>query len=348
MNWIAQQDDLQSIMEGVLGCLTLNKEKARKAIAKSIDRYKLDSIKDTQHLFEYFQGNEKYHQVKTAHGVPEWLTLMYQRGEISVVIPRLISIPRNVFFSQVEDLESPSSFECATSLRQVVYGILTSTCTQGGQIEETYREKRSVKSVHVYPAKGTQSLQDIPLLDKYLRKRIILDTLKKTDRNVDLSADAEFFTAIITYCLENSNPKLNEHHARALICCFLVMNVKFESLLSRTEDRSEKWEPLCQHHDQEYDIHVIHAFAQFQACFLAALDLNQLLLCPFPNLNPARVIHGTFLHNVFVQLTTSISPKPVIEDLFDGNQCFLDMFSKMESAVLGPRVLYSRASESLN
>ncbi|KAK3086165.1 hypothetical protein FSP39_014565 [Pinctada imbricata] len=366
MNWIAQQDDLQSIMEGVLGCLTLNKEKARELIAKSIDRFGLDSIKHTQPLIEYFRGFQKYHQVKTAPGVPEWLTLMYQRGEISVVIPRLISIPRNVFFSQVEDLESPSSFECATSLRQVVYGILTSTCTQSGQIEEIYREKRSVKSVHVDPAKGTPSLLDIPLLDMYLRKLIILDTLKETNGNVDLPADAEFFTAIIEYCLENSNPKLNEHHVRALICCFLVMNVKFESLLSRAKNKSaiqetmyrmsmhtiasleEKWGFLCQHNRQEYDIRVIHAFAQFQACFLAALDLNQLLLCPFPNLNPARVIHGTFLHNVFVKLATSTTPKLVIEDLFDGDQYFVEMFSKMESAVLGPLVLYSRATESFN
>ncbi|KAK3085874.1 hypothetical protein FSP39_009890 [Pinctada imbricata] len=357
MNWIAQQESLQSIMEEVLECLTENKDMVRESISKALDWFGLESNKHTQPLIEYFQGIQKYHQVKTSPGVPEWLTLMYQRGEISVVIPRLISIPRNIFFSQVEDVVSPSSFECATSLRQVVYGILNSTCTQGGQIEEIYRGKRSVKSVHVDPAKGTPSLLDIPLLDMYLRKLIILDALKETNGNVDLPADAEFFTAIIKYCLENSNPKLNEHHVRALICCFLVMNVKFESLLSRAKDRSaiqetvymmskhtiagleEKWGSLCQHNRQEYDIRVIHAFAQFQACFLAALDLNQLLLCPFPNLNPARVIHGTFLHNVFVKLAANTIPKSVIEDLFDGNQCFLEMFSKMESAVLDPLFL---------
>ncbi|KAK3086542.1 hypothetical protein FSP39_019972 [Pinctada imbricata] len=361
-NWLLEQEDLTTAIDEVIQ-RTRNPEKrgeVRAAIMTSIDQYTLEPLKCKFRLSEHFDDHAQKRDVKSYEGnaIPEWVKRWHETGKISMVLQNIIVLRRNIFMSQMEDIRSMSSYRCAVPIRKILYGILTSSDSDPNRrIKEIDRDGQNVEEMYLAPATGVPKLCEIPNLTIDERQTMFLETLGLHPTLLrNLPDDAKLLTSVIRFVFHNSQPSMDENHVHAMLCCLFAINIKLQvedmkgfglSMIKEVisgrasgelEDNMEYINVFLgqeRRADKRHTrINVIDAFAQYQACFMAAFDLNQILMCPFPNVNPAEIIHGTLLHNMYLEFERKSSPDHRVNELLHGLPELSELYNKMLSLIL--------------
>lgn len=83
------------------------------------------------------------------------------------------------------------------------------------------------------------------------------------------------------------------------------------------------------------DTPVIHAFTQYQTCLQAAMCLNQVLLCPLANPNPAIIVNGSYLYNLYKELRNRKFPSLYLEEMLGRSSTVLGYINQVYDIITG-------------
>ncbi|XP_064640291.1 protein asteroid homolog 1-like [Lineus longissimus] len=217
--------------------------------------------------------------------------------------------------------------------------------TRATHVEEYTRigkklTKHCIEPCYVLPGgNSVPLLQNIPDLSNEIRTSVLFDAfgLKVCDFE-EIPDELRLVLACTVVWLRSSNPKVTKEHLQGLLVSVLKLlviepalqevsgNLDTElELSSDMYDLRGKIFDACSieeikaakiridktvrlpHHDSMC-AEVVHGFAQWHACLLSAVHLNQLLLRPVPQPDPARIYNGTVAYAFCKELTLRKDP----------------------------------------
>ncbi|XP_052061321.1 protein asteroid homolog 1-like isoform X2 [Mytilus californianus] len=253
MNWL---ESLKSIESGVnrliLSVKPEKRDSVKELIKKSMDTYSNIATYSSFSLKDFFTNKEESSKnYKTLsynrNTIPSWFIEFHRQGKMPPFMQNTLVLHRNILPCQVEDLKMPSSYNCSTFLRQILYSILLRddlknfACTEITKkycVEEYDRQdgQKNVKKNIIEIIPLMEGYGDLPGLGemediKCSRKRELL--CKVFDLNFDqsneeiISDDIILFIMAFIFWIRNADPKTNLHSIKTLLVCWF-------SLASRT------------------------------------------------------------------------------------------------------------------
>ena len=207
-------------------------------------------------------------------------------------------------------------------------------------VEEFNRKGGKMARYVVDANLGTPSMLDIQSLHLNRRRQIMADALGVNLKELkEFSDNYVFLIGIVVFWVRNSDPKTSPNEYKALLACVVALFVKraylknlphasYDSLVVAYRDKNQPkvadmmkklsiYNKKADHSSRNpLDISVVHSFQQFQTVLLSALRLNQLLLFPYPSLNPAEVMRGRFLYNMTIAMRSVWDAERFLENKF--------------------------------
>ena len=370
ISWLNSLDTYDEGIQKILSsaCTSEDKETILSAINITEKAYTLDNKS---------LSTEKILQISNnGLTVPSWVLNFHREGRLPSELIKILLSRRNFLKPQIEDLKSPSSYQCCARLRKYVYCILLSedvgnagvqssldngTEANGKCAVEEYDRKgyELVKKV-VCPIKNAKifdmlpKLSEIHTLPPTVRENTVRLALDIPLFNIfHLSKDLEFILGIVLFWKKNAQPNATENHLRSVLVCLIML--KLTSIVRRGSTGHEqnliddavlgmpvkarkqinmRLLMFSQIRDDRLDSNLIHGFAQLQACFKTAMDLNCLLLCPFPTPCIYQIFSGTFLYNFVVELWKRRNPDMFVCELLSKNSDLPKVYEILYSAVM--------------
>lgn len=344
LGWLASIHDFSNAVSIVLSFLLAEKrEQMREVITKSVDEYTNLNCEVEGHFTDVFVMMP----VKSFAGnnLPDWFLDRIKKGEIPVRALNAVTLRRVILLAQIAVMSEPSTYRCSVALRRFLYAVLLSIDVAEGSedtlkgiiVSEHDREGKHLRCKTTQPlwvlngGRRTPRLSDLPALGVEERRSLLLDALDTSQINLaEFPLELQLLAAATGFWIRNANPQLNTLHLEAvLVCCVKLgfLRTRFSAALASEEDPPaclpdnvlSKLETfaLKPHHNHAvtFDGNVIHAFSQFQSCLESAIYTNQLLLLPFPPVDPATVFSGTFLYNFYRELHGRKDPELYVEEL---------------------------------
>ena len=139
-------------------------------------------------------------------------------------------------------------------------------------------------------------LCDIPSMTRTARQAIVLHTLHVGENYIwELPENLSLLMSIMVFWVKNSRDgAVTKHHLSALL-----VSVSSSEIQTAGEQMKKYYSPL-----RGADTSILQGFAEWQTCFSAVRNLNELLLSPFSLPSPAQIYNGTFVNNVCVAFRT--------------------------------------------
>lgn len=370
LGWLQLMSDLERAISHVLSFISTDKrDSIQEMILRSIVNYSDITQSDLDaHFSDFTQTSiEITHLVSFAgNTLPEWFLIAIRRGEIAVRALNALMLRRVILLTQVEVSNEPSAYECCLSLRRYFYGILLSIENKSYDdieslsIVEHDRDNKQLKSKSIRPnlklqhGKLVPCLEDIPTIDRKERLSFLLDFLdvqheiKMTDWFS--SEEMKLLICVVIFWVRNAKPKVNVLHVSALLMCFLKLGI-MKNLERRETTHEEKGDfiPISAvtmsklesfsnrpHHNNaiSFEGTIIHVFSQFQSCLQSTIFLNQILLFPFPVIDPSTVFNGTFLYNFYRELRSRRDPNLFMEELIGRNSSVSLEFVRIKEKII--------------
>ena len=327
IQYINQEDDADADED--------DDDKTRQELQKSME-HNLDG--DSSRLYDFLTGEDEETCAGsdvTSYGgreLPVWFRLAWRKGDMprypcSVLITRAVNLP-----CQMEDPNSPSSYDCSQTVRKVTYGILISydvddQCVLAACNRPTEFHRMNDKATHhqvnpIFELDGfgrVPSLADVPAMPEAERRRLILAALSVQEQQLvpiaDLPSDVQLLAAICRFWVRNARP--SNQHVNALLLCVLKLRVITPLNNGQDSDVLHTWVRKGTNQRQIRSVNrnlirsgripnalsrsadraqLQHAFCQWQACVLDALHLNQLLQRPFDDPRPERCFNATLAY----------------------------------------------------
>ncbi|XP_039974584.1 protein asteroid homolog 1 [Xiphias gladius] len=230
---------------------------------------------------------------KVAGLIPDWIRLPLTQARLTGDILDVLQLQRMSLSISVDHRDVPSANLTSRPLRQVMYGLLL-----GGakplQVEERDREGLRLKIVPVLPAfRGVAqplvlgSLNQVELSE---RLQVLLQALGVTEAPLSrLPSQLRLPVAVTCFWLQRAEVPQEERLVKPLLL-WLSHGDRMR--------RSSALQADSQRCKRKLDLAVAHAFNQWQACLKDAVHLNQLLGCPLPEPQIARLYEGTLIHHL--------------------------------------------------
>lgn len=265
--------------------------------------------------------------------LPEWFVSSHKKCLISGIFMTILTSERVFLSSQPEDFGRPSSYHCSRSIRQVLYNIMLKDFEKT-MVDEYDRNdtgsKVACQRILIVLKKNIPGLIQIPDMSIEDRQNIVLSTLLTEDPRIfeEFEPDMKYLISILMFWFRKSFPNVTCCHVGALVSCWVFL--KIENHLEEGDEvlpnGNEKSSVNCaidevvsglppeqlwkiQRRGQEiryrpeemtnvrFDI--VHAFAQFQTCIMAAYDLNSILNFPFRSFEVQYLFSGRLLYNCY-------------------------------------------------
>ncbi|XP_051871456.1 protein asteroid homolog 1 [Pristis pectinata] len=368
LNWLSGFSEPKEAIENILKSLKQReREKVQELLCFHMDEY----IQSDVDLAKYFQNKDIKPNAPTmlASKAPEWMLAALLKGELAPFLSDCLTLRRTFLQPQVENMRRTSSHKCSLSIRQVIYGLLStdetfldSTLGQSAKIpgeaslkaeeyskvhyvQEYDRHDQTLKKTNIqavlkrFNSNEIHRLQRLPEISILDRTCFLLETLKvKTDVQA-LPANLHLTVYITCYWVAHAEPKVTPHHLQALLLC--IVTGELHKLINKPgnsnpmeKDIGMVYDRLSQLRQREQqmgnlDIDVAHVFCQWQSCLLMGIYLNQLLCCPLPTPDITRLYSGTLVHRFYQELKSMAAT----EDLLEGCLAAGEIYSKLLNAV---------------
>ena len=372
LTWLESEETVSGAVEAVLQCFKSDKrECVQKQLEVSMNEYRSHSNNPLKFdCHNIVQGAHPVFDLGKSGTIggkvlPAWVLAYAQHGLLSVSCLNVVVSNRIILPPQVEDLKSCSSHQCSRQLRQIIYTLLLTSVQENvssvvteydkgdGSIKKT---EQSILRVGDEPLSDT-TLKTIPQVSNIERSQKLLQFLSIPEplylrlKGIVGEEGILPYLAVI-YWVENASPSVSDIHFKSLVLCFLKIEVNMEQKLGKPEAEQgqcgtdqmsgcqvektmEKLEQFCERQKiSVYNSSITHAFAQYQSCLQAAVCLNQLLMFPFRNPNPACFINGTFLYNMSRNLLNRKCPDLYIQEILGRGSKLSAKFQSMVQCVI--------------
>ncbi len=220
---------------------------------------------------------------------------------------------------------------------------------QSGYVTEYDREGKEYRSFKVELLSSLPSRRLIPDLDHIAglshteKLKLISDAFGINELEVvcGLSENWRFLVLTVVYWIRNASPKVNVLHLYSLLTCVVKLSIDshlevsalgsvktgrhcvLEEELKKCpvevlKEAQTSLQRFCREPSASTQFYVqnVHAFAQYQAVYLAALQLNSTLQNVLVVPCPSRVFNGTLLYNMYKELHARKEPKLYVDQLF--------------------------------
>ena len=313
-------------------------------IGKFIKNYNLKDVADLSAAFEIdwdpYETDSEFKQIE-ALNVPKWFAKQISQGHIDAFFIYLLFTKETFFDCQVEDFDQPSSYTCSRKLRQLMYSIMFKDIESEQIVISEYDRslkkegKRQIVKNHV-PVQSNINYMNIPSLSEVTELKdkcqFFFDALR-LNSTLQFNPNVQLALIVITYWKANSELGINELHTGAILLCMIKL------ALDREENMSGKQAGILgypvidhqnmfrirkrlfflteheRHASREWDMGIIHVFAEFQAVLRDIMYFIELLQYPFKPVCPSRVFNGFFLYNAYCELQCPGDPKKYMCEL---------------------------------
>ena len=349
--WLDDYSSSQVAMETVLRFISADSQvdmrKVRELLTNSIASYSITE----GYLETYFETGQMKWLSETEPGKcelgPSWFLTAVCKGQIHSFVLNMYLLQRALLRCQIEDVKSPSTYQCAFQLRKILYSIV---CGKDyASVIEYDRHgidygHRSVDLITTLPSgRDVLHLDEIPQLSHSDRFNFLLDAFGIDDHNSVKGVDDQIALLIlaIIYWVKNASPAVDELHLCSLLMCIVKIAIDLELKQNSKTDKHDgvhflhKFLDGCptdvlliaQDNLQKFTkepgpsnlfyIKNVHANAQFQVVLLAALELNSVLQDVIPPPCPAHILCCTFIYNLCRELHKRRNPKLYLAQLLN-------------------------------
>ncbi|XP_045215530.2 protein asteroid homolog 1-like [Mercenaria mercenaria] len=316
-------------------------------------------------LYQRRSGNLSEVEDRDGNLLPSWFIESSAKCDIKCSFFLNIAINHRLIFKpQKEMVKSPSSHSCSRQIRRYIFSIVLGS--KDTYVEENDRMEEHPRKYFVEPVDKlpiTANLASIPELSHTDRVNLLYAALgvrpgAKVTMDKKLDRSSEIFILVSALWMKNAKPRITERHLTALIIGVLVLHAKdlkqankfamtdqpqhlyrdivkamqrcagIDSIveLGRRFDKSET--SYCQ------PSHDVHAYTQFQSCYLYTLYLNQVLQSPVCIPSPSMTLNCTFLYKFGLHLKNERYPNRYITSLLGDGSSVHNIFKKWKAAVL--------------
>ncbi len=314
------------------------KENIRENIENFIKDYWLDDIDDLSTAFEPewgpYEVNSEFKQIE-AMDVPKWFAKQISQGHIAAFFISLLFTKETFFDCQVEDFDQPSSYTCGRKIRQLMYSIMFKGIESEkiviSEYDRSQKQEGKCQVVKIpLPIEANINDMHIPSLSEIAemedKRQFLFDALG-LESTVQFSSIFQLVLTAMMYWKKSSGLGINELHIAAILLCMIKSALNGEEVMSDKQPEILGY-PVTDpqnmfqirkrlflktgHFTQvrrEFDIGIIHAFAEFQALLRDVMYLNELLQYPLQPVCPSRVFNGVFLYNAYCELQSHDTPK---------------------------------------
>ncbi|KAG7318055.1 hypothetical protein KOW79_019090 [Hemibagrus wyckioides] len=348
--WLSQFPGPKEAIAALLSPLGKNKKSSsiRKAINQGMAEYRLGPSSIGQF---FMSGEPQTVPLGPLQKLPDWTLRPLAEGKLASTIIDVVTLQRVMLNTQVEDFELRSSSETSRLIRQVMYGVLLCTRWQevgkGGRssgekqqadVEEYSRQGMTLTSSmvpavlpgNVVTHLHLDSLWETP---HQLRLQVLLEALGVSQISDSLHVPEGLQLAVYVTCfwLKHAKPEPRTEMLWALLTSLVFGHLSREKqaekdikpVISRLKkSRSRKGK-------KPVDLEIAHAFCQWQSCLNDSFVLNQLLNCPVPEPELARLYCGSLVHGVTHTLKRGMEP----ESLLAGGPVTIRLYQILQSAV---------------
>ncbi|KAF3692447.1 Protein asteroid -like protein 1 [Channa argus] len=237
---------------------------------------------------------------EVAGRVPHWMRLRMTQARLYKDILNVLLLERSRCLSiPVDHSAMPTACLTSRPLRQVMYGLLL-----GGGKDIRVKEPEifglQLKCVNVQPIfKGV--IQQLPLnsLDRAEpseRLQVLLEALGVTEDSLSrLPPGLQLPVAVTCYWLREAQPPPDKTLLKALLLGLSNGDTLRHGASLKIQQK---------HFKVKLDMDVVHALNQWQVCLKDSVHLNQLLGCPLPEPQIARLYEGTLVHRLVHMMRT--------------------------------------------
>lgn len=263
--------------------------------------------------------------------LPAWFIRDLIKCDIDCSFLLNIAVNKRLFFrAQFENLTEKSSFECSKDIRRVIFRVVL-----GGVSRNVLEYDRSPwANSRVRPvADELPDFPEIPDLNAIMsltqNQRMILLFQAVCGRFYRLSremGEASHLLILLLFAFKKkSNAK--ESILNALVACIIVLHLFHPSETNGCVDIVQACQAMSSKEVKEIkrrmekhfevpdylgrytiDMGVVHAVAQFQACFLHTCYLNQLLRYPVKIPSPGIVLNTALVYNIWNLFENNVEP----------------------------------------
>lgn len=213
------------------------------------------------------------------------------------------------------------------------------------------------------------SLVDLTVQERQL---LLLSVLGLSKENFTSCKDSSFdddtvlMIAILSYWINHAMPKILSAHLDSFILGMIVIQMKvlkwieekkligleyvepklykqiaqafFDSSDKQIERLDRNIEKYFEkpHHSSKHpaNFKIVHGFSQLQACLRDIINLNQLLLCPFTQINPSLILNCTLLYNLCSEIDVRSNPELFVSEMLDRGSPLCQTFLTVRKHVL--------------
>ncbi|XP_053406347.1 protein asteroid homolog 1-like [Mercenaria mercenaria] len=324
-----------------------------------------DYTETSMTLYQRKSGNLSEVEDRDGNLLPSWFVESSAKCDIKCSFFLNIAINHRLIFKpQKEMVKSSSSHSCSRRIRRYIYSIVLGS--KDTYVEENDRMEEHPRKYFVEPFDKLPiraNLASIPELSHTDRVNLLYAALgvrpgAKVTMDKKLNRSSEIFILVSALWMKNAKPRITERHLTTLIIGVLVLHAKelkqankfamtdlpqhlyrdivkamqhcacIDSIveLGRRFNKSET--SHCQPN------HDVHAYTQFQSCYLHTLYLNQVLQSPVCIPSPSMTLNCTFLYKFGLHLKNERYPNRYITSLLGDGSSIHNIFKKWKAAVL--------------
>ena len=213
------------------------------------------------------------------------------------------------------------------------------------------------------------SLLDLSVQDRQLLLLCVLGLSKEnfmSCKDSGFNDDFVLLIAIMSYWMNHAMPKVSSAHLDSFILGMIILHVKvlkwiderksigleyvepdlYKQITQAFYDSSDKQIEKLERNIEKYfekpqhsskfptNFKIVHGFSQFQACLRDTINLNQLLLCPFTQINPSFVLNCTLLFNLCSEIDVRSNPELFGSEMMDRGSPLCQIFLSVRKQVL--------------
>ena len=213
------------------------------------------------------------------------------------------------------------------------------------------------------------SLVDLTVQERQL---LLLSVLGLSKENFTSCKDSGFdddlmlMIAILGYWINHAMPKVLSAHLDSFILGMIVLQMKvlkwveerkligleyvqpllYKQIIEAFYDSSDKHIDRLDRNIEKYfekphhssknpaNFKIVHGFSQLQACLRDIINLNQLLLCPFTQINPSVILNCTLLYNLCSEIDVRSNPELFVSEMLDRGSPLCQTFLSIRKQVL--------------
>ncbi|XP_067365228.1 single-strand DNA endonuclease ASTE1 isoform X2 [Channa argus] len=302
LHWLNDFEQPREALKAALGMMGELSEKQKVEVLQRLrlgmEEYKIPPS-SLERFFIHGVAPEFPAEEEVVGHVPDWMRLPLTQGRLNGDILDVLVLHRISLSTLVDHGDMPSACLTSRPLRQVIYGLLLGRLKHH-VVAERDRDGLQLSFIPVQPiVKGL--IQRLARSSPHEaepseRLQVLLEALGVTEDSLSrLPPGLQLPVAVTCYWLREAQPPPDKMLLKAL----LLGLSNGDTLRHGTALKIQQ-----KHFKVKLDMDVVHAFNQWQVCLKDSVHLNQLLGCPLPEPQIARLYEGTLVHRLVHMMRT--------------------------------------------